>query len=102
MTERGLLNIISSIAAPLPLSLPLSLSFPIPLTLRKKPPSNPLSTQHTNTAKTQEPSAILPRRARDAGFKSHYDFNLSCGVKPGDDDGHEEMKELGRMMRERD
>jgi hypothetical protein len=39
---------------------------------------------------------------REAGFKSHYDFNLSYGVKPGDDDGHEQMKDLVKQMRESD
>lgn len=37
---------------------------------------------------------------KEQGFKGHYDFNMSYGVKPGDDEGAEEMSSAVKMMRE--
>jgi len=58
--------------------------------------------QSSSQSSTQPKDKSQEQFFKDAGFKSHQDFNMSYGVKPGDFEGHEEMKEVVKTMRERD
>lgn len=63
-------------------------------------PPKQSSTNQSSSSNIQPKDKSQNQFFRDNGFKSHYDFNLSYGVKPGDHEGHEEMKEVVKTMRD--
>lgn len=63
--------------------------------------SNKCSSSKPNTG--MQPKDNSQRQwFKEKGFSSQYDFNLSYLVKPGDDEGWEEMRDLIKVMRDQE